>query len=114
LALSILAYKGFTFFNQGEILKIHIKMLAFYYYFNHQSARILCNLALSVAGGLSIEEIVVLKDYALAAAAKPVFGEWGSILTIFLAIIATVSGVIASVYSASRMLGCQMKQVPNK
>jgi hypothetical protein len=62
-------------------------------------------LALSVAGGLSIEEIVVLKDYALAAAA-PVFGEWGSYINYFSCHrIATVSGVIASVYSASRMLG---------
>ena len=59
-------------------------------------------LALSVAGALSIEEIIVAKDYALAAAAKPVFGNWGSILTIILAMVATISGVIASVYSASR------------
>jgi amino acid transporter len=77
-------------------------MLAFYYYFNRNWSFI--KLALSVAGGLSIEEIVVAKRLYIAAAAKPVFGEWGSILTIFLAIIATVSGVIASVYSASRML----------
>jgi amino acid transporter len=49
-----------------------------------------------------------------AAAAKPVFGEWGYILTIFLTIITTVSGVIASIYSASRVLGMlsQMKPVP--
>jgi hypothetical protein len=45
----------------------------------------------------------------LAAAAKPVFGEWGSILTIFLAIALAVSGVIASVYSASRMLNVRVK-----
>jgi hypothetical protein len=51
----------------------------------------------------------------LAAAAKPAFGEWGYILTIFLTIIATVSGVTASIYSAFRVLGMlsQMKQVPN-
>ena len=72
-------------------------------------------LALSVAGGLSIQEIIDAKDYALAAAAKPLFGSWGFILTVILAMVATVSGVIASVYSASRMLGMlsNMKQVPN-
>ncbi len=117
LALSILAYKGFTTItNQGGDIENP-----------HQNVGrsiiisiIICTLiyvvlALSVAGGLSIAEIVEAKDYALAAAAKPVFGEWGSLLTIILAIIATVSGVIASVYSASRMLAMlsNMKQVPN-
>ncbi|WP_457611382.1 APC family permease, partial [Lutibacter sp.] len=117
LALSILAYKGFTTItNQGGDIKnphknigksiiISILICTFIY----------VTLALSVAGGLSIAEIIKAKDYALAAAAKPVFGELGSLLTIFLAIIATVSGVIASVYSASRMLKMlsNMKQVPN-
>ncbi len=117
LALSILAYKGFTTItNQGGDIKnphknvgrsiiISIAICAIIYVV----------LALSVAGGLSIQEIIEAKDYALAAAAKPIFGDWGSTLTISLAIVATVSGVIASVYSASRMLGMlsSMKQVPN-
>ncbi len=51
----------------------------------------------------------------MAEAARPVFGEKGTLLVILLAIIATVSGVIASVFSASRLLGMlsKMKQVPN-
>lgn len=116
LALSILAYKGFTTItNQGSDVKnphknigrsiiISIIICAIIY---------VC-LALAVAGALSVDEIIIAKDYALAAAAKPIFGDWGSIFTIFLAIIATVSGVIASVYSAARMLGMlgRMKQVP--
>jgi amino acid transporter len=117
LALSILAYKGFTTItNQGGDIKNPHKNVGR----SIIVSIIICTiiyviLALSVAGGLSISEIIEAKDYALAAAAKPVFGEWGSILTIALAIIATVSGVIASVYSASRMLGMlsNMKQVPN-
>ncbi len=117
LALSILAYKGFTTItnqggdienphkNIGRSIIVSIIICTFMY----------TVLALSVAGGLSISEIIEAKDYALAAAAKPVFGEWGSLLTIILAIIATVSGVIASVYSASRMFGMlsNMKQIPN-
>lgn len=117
LALSVLAYKGFTTItNQGDDIEnphknigksiiISIIICTFIY----------VTLSLSVAGGLSISEIIKAKDYALAAAAKPVFGELGSLLTIMLAIIATVSGVIASVYSASRMLKMlsKMKQVPN-
>jgi amino acid transporter len=121
LALSIIAYKGFTTItNHGGDIKNPHKNVGR----SHIISITICTviyvaLALSVAGGLSVEEIVVAKDYALAAAAaaaaKPVFGEWGYILTIFLTIIATVSGVIASIYSASRVLGMlsQMKPVPN-
>jgi len=117
LALSILAYKGFTTItNQGGDIKNPHKNVGRSIIISIAICTVIyVTLALSVAGGLSIEEIIIAKDYALAAAAKPVFGEWGSTLTIFLAIVATVSGVIASVYSASRMLGMlsNMKQVPN-
>ncbi|MDB2462711.1 APC family permease [Algibacter sp.] len=117
LALAILAYKGFTTItNQGGDIKNPHKNVGRSIIISIVVCTIIyVILALSVSGALTIEEIIIAKDYALAAAAKPVFGEWGSILTIFLAIIATVSGVIASVYSASRMLGMlgNMKQVPN-
>jgi len=117
LALSILAFKGFTTItNQGGDIKNPHKNVGRSIIISVVVCTIIyVVLALSVSGALTIEEIIIAKDYALAAAAKPVFGEWGSILTIFLAIIATVSGVIASIYSASRMLGMlgNMKQVPN-
>lgn len=117
LALSILAYKGFTTItNQGgDIEKPHRNIGRSIIISIVICTIIYVILALSVAGGLSIPEIIESKDYALAAAAKPIFGSLGSTLTILLAIVATVSGVIASVYSASRMLGMlsDMKQVPN-
>lgn len=117
LALSILAFKGFTTItNQGGDIKNPHKNVGRSIIISIAVCTIIyVVLALSVAGGLSVEEIIIAKDYALAAAAKPLFGEWGSILTILLAIVATVSGVIASVYSASRMLGMLggMKQVPD-
>jgi len=117
LALSILAYKGFTTItNQGGDIKNPHKNVGRSIIISIAICTIIyVVLALSVAGGLSIQEIIEAKDYALAAAAKPIFGDWGSTLTILLAIVATVSGVIASVYSASRMLGMlsSMKQVPN-
>ncbi len=117
LALSILAYKGFTTItNQGADIENPHKNVGRSIIISILICTIIyVILALSVAGGLTVEEIIAAKDYALAAAAKPALGKWGSILTIFLAIIATVSGVIASVYSASRMLGMlsKMKQVPD-
>ncbi len=117
LALSILAYKGFTTItNQGGDIKNPHKNLGL----SIIISIVICTLiyvalALAVAGGLSIPEIIEAKDYALAAAAKPVFGEWGSWITIGIAIIATVSGVIASVFSSSRLLAMlsNMKQVPS-
>jgi len=117
LALSILAYKGFTTItNQGgDIINPHKNVGRSIIISILICTIIYVTLALSVAGGLSIPEIIAAKDYALAAAAKPVFGDWGLYLTIAIAIVATISGVIASVYSASRMLGMlsSMKQVPN-
>lgn len=117
LALSILAYKGFTTItNQGgDILNPHKNVGRSIIISIVICTIIYVTLALSVAGGLSIPEIIEAKDYALAAAAKPIFGSVGSTLTIILAIVATVSGVIASFYSASRMFSMlsSMKQVPN-
>ena len=117
LALSILAYKGFTTItNQGGDIKNPHKNVGRSIIISILICTVIyVILALSVAGGLSVKEIIAAKDYALAAAAKPIFGEWGMLMTIALAIIATVSGVIASVYSASRMLGMlsRMKQVPD-
>ncbi|MEP1151940.1 MAG: APC family permease [Balneola sp.] len=117
LALAILAYKGFTTItNQGDDIENPHKNVGR----SIIISVIICTLiyvalALSVAGGLSIPEIIKAKDYALAAAAKPVFGEWGTWITVGIAIIATVSGVIASVFSASRLLAMlsNMKQVPS-
>ena len=117
LALSILAYKGFTTItNQGGDIKDPHKNLGRSIVFSILICTVIyVALALAVAGGLSIPEIIEAKDYALAAAAKPVFGEWGVWITIAIAIVATVSGVIASVFSASRLLAMlsNMKQVPS-
>ncbi|MBN4056282.1 APC family permease, partial [Rhodothermus sp. AH-315-K08] len=116
LALSILAFKGFTTItNQGDdIADPHRNLGRSIIYSILICTGIYTLLALSVASSLSIQEIIAARDYALAAAARPVFGEWGLMYTVLLAIVATVSGLIASVYSASRMLAMlsKMKQLP--
>lgn len=116
LALSILAFKGFTTItNQGgDIVDPHRNLGRSIIISIVICTGIYSVLALSVASSLSVPEIIEAKDYALAAAAKPVFGDSGLIFTVLLAIVATVSGLIASVYSASRMLAMlsSMKQLP--
>ncbi len=116
LALSILAYKGFTTItNQGsDIENPHQNIGRSIIISISLCTLIYITLALSVAAGLSIPEIIIAKDYALAEAAKPIFGQWGRWFTVSLAMVATISGVIASIFSASRLLGMlsMMNQVP--
>ncbi len=60
--------------------------------------------ALAVRGNLTIAEIADARDYSLAQAAQPVFGSIGFKVVAGLAVIATVTSVMASMYSTSRML----------
>lgn len=62
-------------------------------------------MALAVGSNLSVPQIIEARDYSLAEAARPLFGDFGLIFTVGIAIIATVSGVIASVFAVSRMTG---------
>ncbi|MEE4275805.1 MAG: APC family permease, partial [Thermoleophilia bacterium] len=117
VALGILAYKGFTTItNSGEeitephrnigraIIASIVLCLAVYLL-----------VALAVGSNLSVDEIVAARDYALAEAARPVFGDVGLWFTVAFAIVATASGVVASVFAVSRMLAMltDMKLVPH-
>ncbi len=117
MALAILAYKGFTTItnsgseivnphrNVGRAIIISIAICVVIYIL----------VALAVASNLSLPEIIAAKDFALAQAARPVFGDYGLWFTVGLAIVATVSGVIASIFAVSRMLAMltDMKLVPH-
>lgn len=117
-ALAILAYKGFTTItnsgfeiknphkNVGRAIIISISICVVVYLL----------VALGVAANLPLPEIIASKNFALAEAARPAFGDLGLLLTVILAIIATVSGVIASTFAVSRMLAMltDMKLVPHK
>lgn len=118
VALGILGYKGFTTItnsggelkdakkNVGRAIILSISLCVVLYVF----------VALAVGANLSIGEIVKAKDYSLAEAARPAFGQYGVWFTVGFAIIATVSGVIASVFAVSRMLAMltSMQLVPHR
>jgi amino acid transporter len=105
LALSILAYKGFTTItnsggeivnpnkNVGRAIIISLAICTIIYLL----------VAFAVSSNLSIEEIIRAKDYSLAEASRPAFGKYGLWFTVGIAIVATISGVIASVFAVSRM-----------
>lgn len=117
MALAILAYKGFTTItnsgseivnphrNVGRAIMISIVICVVIYFL----------VAITVAASLTLPEIIIAKDYALAQAARPAFGNYGLWFTVGIAIIATISGVIASVYAVSRMLAMltEMELVPH-
>jgi len=105
LALSILAYKGFTTItnsgdeivdpkrNVGRAIVISLVICTLVYLM----------VAFAVSSNLSIQEIIAAKDYSLAEASRPAFGKYGVWFTVGLAIISTVSGVVASIFAVSRM-----------
>lgn len=71
--------------------------------------------AFAVGSSLPLEKIIEAKDYALAEAAKPTLGSIGFYLTVALALVATSSGLIASMFAVSRMLAMltEMKLIPH-
>lgn len=116
-ALAILAYKGFTTITNsgGEIKEPHKNVGRAIIISLCICVALYLMVTLAVGGNLSIDEIITAKDYSLAEASRPAFGQYGLWVTVGFAIIATVSGVIASVFAVSRMLAMltDMKLVPH-
>lgn len=117
LALTILAYKGFTTItnsgdevvnphkNVGKAIIISLVICTIVYII----------VALAVSANLSISEIIKAKDFSLAEAARPAFGNFGLWFTVAIAIVATASGVVASTFAVSRMTAMltKMKLIPH-
>lgn len=118
IALGILGYKGFTTItNSGGELKDAEKNVGRAIIWSIFICLVLYLLvALAVGSNLSISEIVKARDYSLAEAARPAFGKIGIWFTVGFAIVATVSGLIASVFAVSRMLAMltSMQLVPHR
>ncbi len=118
VALAILAFKGFTTItnsgeevtqphrNVGRAIMVSILVCVLLYLL----------VAFGVGASLSLDRIVAARDYALAEAAEPALGRWGFFLTVLLAVVATASAVLASVFAVSRMLAMltEMKMIPHR
>ena len=57
----------------------------------------------AVFGNLSLSEIIKAQDYALAQAAKPVFGEMGFTVMAIAALISTASSINANLYAVTNV-----------
>ncbi|MBI0398122.1 APC family permease [Cyclobacterium marinum] len=118
LALAILSYAGFTTItNSGEeIVKPHKNVGRAIVI-----SLIICTVvyllvAFAVSINLSVPKIIEAKDYSLAEASKPAFGKYGLWFTVGIAIIATVSSVLANIFAISRMTAMltSMKLIPHR
>lgn len=118
VAIAILAYKGFTTITNsgGEVINPHKNVGRAI-----MISLVICMIvymlvAISVASTLSVDQIIRAKDYSLAEAARPVFGEFGVWFTVAIAIVATASGLLASVFAVSRMLAMltNMNIIPHR
>jgi len=117
VAFSILAFKGFTTITNsgGEIVDPHRNVGRTIVISIAVCVVIYLLVSVAVGASLSTSEIAEARDYSLAAAARPALGELGFYFTVAIAIAATTSGVIASVFAVSRMLTMltEMKMIPH-
>lgn len=118
VALAILAYKGFTTITNsgGEVEDPHRNVGRAIIISLGICVVVYMLVAFGVGSTLSVDEIVIAKDYSLAEAAKPVFGDYGVWFTVAIAIVATSSGLLASIFAVSRMLAMltDMKIIPHR
>ncbi len=117
-ALAVLAYKGFTTItnsgdevedphrNVGRAITLSLAVCTLVY----------LAVCLAVGSSLSIDEIVAARDYSLAEASRPALGIYGTWFTVAIAIIATASGILASIFAVSRMLAMltDMSIIPHR
>lgn len=105
VTLCILAYKGFTTItNQGADLRNAERNIGRSIVISIGLCTVLYLLiTVAVTGSLTVPQIVEARDYALAEAAEPLFGSWGVALTVAIAVIATLSGLVASLFSVSKL-----------
>ena len=117
VALSILAFKGFTTItNSGGDIENPRRNVGRTIIFSVAICVVTYLLvALAVGSSLTVGQIVEARDYSLAAAARPALGQAGFYFTTVIALSATTSGVIASVFAVSRMLAMltEMKMIPH-
>lgn len=116
-ALTTLAFAGFTTITNsgGEVENPHKNVGKAIIISLFICAVVYLLVAFAVSANLSVPRIIEAKDYSLAEAARPSFGTYGLWFTVGIAIIATVSGVIANVFAVSRMTAMltDMKLIPH-
>ena len=117
VALALLGFKGFTTITNsgGEIEAPHRNVGRAIVISLGVCLVLYMMITLAVGANLGVPEIVRARDYSLAEAARPAFGSLGVWITVIFAMVACVSGVVASIFAVSRMLAMltEMDLVPH-
>jgi len=105
IGLTFFAYQGFSVItntvedmqnptkNMLKAMVIAILLVAVLY----------IGVSIAVLGNLPLSEVIKTKDYALAEAAKPIFGEYGFKIIAATALLATASAINASLYATTEI-----------
>ncbi|MEQ8542893.1 MAG: APC family permease [Roseitalea porphyridii] len=117
VALSILAFKGFTTITNsgGEITEPHRNVGRAIVWSILICVVVYLLVALAVGASLPLDALIAARDYALAEAAEPALGRTGFYLTVALALVTTASGLLASIFAVSRMLAMltELRLIPH-
>ncbi|WP_294181561.1 APC family permease [uncultured Schumannella sp.] len=105
ITLCVLAYKGFTTItNQGDEITNPTRNIGRSIAISLAICAVLYSLiTVSVAASIGADGAIEARDYSLAEAAEPLFGAWGVGITVAIAVVATLSGLLASMFSVSRL-----------
>ena len=103
IGITFFAYQGFSVITNTveDMDKPSITMLRSMFIAILLVAGLYILTSIAVLGNLPLEEIIKTKDYALAEAAKPMFGEWGFKIMAATALLATASAINATLYAVA-------------
>lgn len=105
LAITFFAYEGFRVItNAAEDMEDPVRTLPRAILTAISLVMILyVTVSLAVFGNLTTDEVIAAKDFALAEAAKPIFGQTGFIIISLAALLSTSSAINASLYAATNV-----------
>jgi len=105
IALTFFAYEGFRVItNTAEDMKNPDKTMLKAMFIAIISVMVLyVAVTFAVFGNLSLDAIIKAEDYALAEAAKPVFGKTGFTIMAIAALISTASSINANLYAVTNV-----------
>ncbi len=105
IGITFFAYQGFSVITNTveDMPNPQVTMLKAMVYAIIIVALLYILTSVAVLGNLPLEKIIETKDYALAEAAKPLFGEWGFKIMSVTALLATASAINATLYAVTEI-----------
>jgi len=105
LGLTFFAFQGFSVITNSveDMPNPKHTMLRSMFWAIGLVALLYITVSIAVFGNLSLSAIIKSKDFALAEAAKPVFGNWGFKIMAATALLATASAINATLYAVTQV-----------